>query len=234
MLRNIKVFASHDWGVDGANHKRVGNVVKELRSKGIDVWFDESHMKGNILNAMCRGIDESDVILVFVTNSYIGKVNGRNEADNVRREFMYASQYSEKMLPIYFDTTLPAKWMGPVGMLLGSRLYTDLSTISDRSVDTLVTSIKNCTPAVKWKSAARKAKTTTKSPVEVKKDTTTIRYRVQRIAQVHGLTMPRDGTPHSVDTIHRLLTSIASNNVDTSSWGLVEKIEWIEKQLKIA
>ena len=67
MAPTIRVFASHDWGKYSANHARVAQIVAALRQKSFKVWFDETHMKGNILDAMCRGIDESDVVLVFVT-----------------------------------------------------------------------------------------------------------------------------------------------------------------------
>lgn len=140
----MRLFVSHDWGVDASTHARVRAVVHLLRTRGqFDVWFDETHMRGNLMNAMCRGIDGCDVVLVFVTCPYLAKVEGSNEADNVRREFMYASQQRRPMLPVRFDAALPARWSGPVGMVLGSHMYTDLShsTATDvptRAFDALV------------------------------------------------------------------------------------------------
>ena len=61
MQAAIKAFASHNWGSDALNHKRVVKLCTVLRERGIDVWLDETHMKGNILDAMCKGIDESVV-----------------------------------------------------------------------------------------------------------------------------------------------------------------------------
>ena len=69
----IRVFVSHDWGVGGATHARVRNVVARLRDRGVEVWFDETHMRGNLMDAMCRGIDGCDVVLVFVTCQYLAK-----------------------------------------------------------------------------------------------------------------------------------------------------------------
>ena len=151
----LRAFASHDWGFDGSNHDRVRTVVDGLRTRGIDVWFDESHMKGNILDAMCRGIDTSDVVLVFVTTNYLTKVESGNERDNVRREFMYAKNRPEKLVPIRFDASLPSVWSGPVGMVLGSHLYTDLTMPTERGLDALVRTIQRHSGSTLWKHAVR-------------------------------------------------------------------------------
>lgn len=230
---SIRVFASHDWGQNQENHKAVARVVDMLRKRGINVWFDETHMKGNILQAMTRGIDAADLILVFITQNYMDKVRGDSESDNVRREFMYASQYAEKMLPIRFDTNLPAKWQGPVGMLLQSRLYTDLTTISDKTVDVLVQAIRNATPRTLWKLAAQKAivlppgcggrKFITNSPK------VPVRERVRRLVELHGLTMRQEPT---VETVERLLLSFGIQVPGTM--GMVDKIVFLENELKAA
>lgn len=149
----MRVFASHDWGVRSATHARVRAVVHLLRSRALlDVWFDETHMHGNLLDAMCRGIDESDVVLVFVTCQYVAKAESGNDADNVRREFMYAAQQRRPMIPVRFDANLPARWSGPVGMMLGSHMYTDLSqttatNVPARAFDALVQAILALRPA---------------------------------------------------------------------------------------
>ena len=126
--RSAKVFVSHDWGANGETHRRVGKVVELLRDRGIEVWFDETHMKGNILDAMCEGIDSSDHVLCFITQAYIAKVQTGGDADNVRREFMYAQHKGKSghIIPIRFDPHLPSSWGGPVGMCLGSHLYVDM------------------------------------------------------------------------------------------------------------
>jgi len=141
MQAPIKAFASHNWGSDALNHKRVVRLCTVLRERGVDVWLDETHMKGNILDAMCKGIDESDVVLVFVTREYIDKVQGGTITDNCRREFMYASQaHAQKMIAVRFDADLGAHWSGPVGMVLGSTMYADMAKdpISDSAIESLV------------------------------------------------------------------------------------------------
>ena len=136
---SMKLFASHDWGTNGKTHARVKEVVTCLRERGHTVWFDEEHMKGNIVDAMCHGIDTCDVVLVFVTCNYMNKVASRDDSDNCRREFMYAQRRhgTSSMVTIRFDPDLPKSWFGPVGMLLGERLYADLSVdhTSKKAID---------------------------------------------------------------------------------------------------
>lgn len=51
-------------------------INNELKARGILTWFDEEQMKGNIVTAMCNGIDKARCILVFVTSHYMTKVGG--------------------------------------------------------------------------------------------------------------------------------------------------------------
>lgn len=234
----LSVFASHDWGRDQATHAAVKDVVERLRKRSVKVWFDETHMRGNILQAMTRGIDSSDVILVFITQNYIDKVNSDNDSDNVRREFMYASQYADKMIPVRFDCNLPSKWKGPVGMLLQSRLYTDLTTVSDKNMDNLVEAIRHATPRTQWKMAAQKITGVCFKVVEepkhvevkglVTKECTT-RDRVRKLAAVHGLSTKDE---HTVETVERLLLSFGIQT--SSNTGLMEKIRRLEEEMKLA
>ena len=150
----LSVFASHDWGVDRVNHERVKKVTQQLRQRGMRVWFDETNMRGNVFDAMCRGIDACDVVLVFVTMQYIQKVRQTNESDHVRREFMYvAHRCPNKMLPIRFDSQLPKSWDGPVGMCLGSALYVDMTIVDGDAVERLLSAIQRHSGKTLWKCA---------------------------------------------------------------------------------
>mmetsp|Transcript_10381 Transcript_10381/g.34115 ORF Transcript_10381/g.34115 Transcript_10381/m.34115 type:complete len:161 (+) Transcript_10381:311-793(+) len=85
-----------------------------------------SRMRGNILDQMCRGIDDSTTVVVFVTRRYISKVASANDADNCKRGFNYAAQHrAGKMLAVPMEpgTRDPSTWTGAVSMVLGSNLY---------------------------------------------------------------------------------------------------------------
>jgi predicted nucleotidyltransferase len=76
----VRVFLTHNWAFDQAkrsNHERVKRVAIGLRAHGIDPWFDEERMRGDVNDQMAVGIDESDVVIVFITLEYIKKASGR-------------------------------------------------------------------------------------------------------------------------------------------------------------
>ena len=41
---------------------------------------------------MCQGIDDSCLVIIFITKRYIDKVAGGNDQDNCKKEFNYAKQ----------------------------------------------------------------------------------------------------------------------------------------------
>ena len=49
-------------------------------------------MEGDIDEAMCKGIDESELVILFITKGYMQKVAGDNARDNCKKEFNYAKQ----------------------------------------------------------------------------------------------------------------------------------------------
>jgi hypothetical protein len=116
-------FLSHNWGMDDlgrSNHARAVKVKQMLEAAGLRCWLDvptrilefafplalrlaniyipanawqEEQMQGDINSKMTQGIDDSAVIVVFVTNQYIKKVAGDGAAgadDNCKMEFDYA------------------------------------------------------------------------------------------------------------------------------------------------
>ena len=48
--------------------------VHALQALGVNVWIDEEMMTGRIQQKMTEGIDDSESVLVFVTEEYILKV----------------------------------------------------------------------------------------------------------------------------------------------------------------
>ena len=122
-------FLTHNWGKDElgrVNHETVSKVNNALKANGLVTWFDEDRMEGFILDEMTRGIDNSDVIVVFVTKAYIEKVASSNHSDNCKIEFNYAhTRKSNKMIAVPMEPKMlnPSEWHGPVGASLGGKLY---------------------------------------------------------------------------------------------------------------
>lgn len=228
MAHTLTAFAAHNWGTKGDNHRRVRKVVDLLQARGVRIWFDEKDMRGNILSAMCRGIDAADVVVVFVTRAYIDKVENGEDTDNARREFMYAARTPGKLLAVRFDSDLPKTWSGPVGMVLGSQLYCNMA--GDATNDKIE-------ELIRMMSAKAVA---TNNPVVHKQDHVSmmiegtacmpVKKRVQRLVDMYG-SLDATTKLHTKDIVDHLFVSIVGGNPQK---GLLEKLHLLEVELKVA
>ena len=98
---------------------------------GYQTWFDEDRMRGDIVDRMTEGIENTKCVIVFMTKNYHGKVNGKVSDDNCRLEFSYArrKKKSDKMLAVVMEPcmTKPREWEGQIGMYLGDKIYIDMT-----------------------------------------------------------------------------------------------------------
>ena len=127
-------FLTHNWSKnqDGYNnHEIVSKVNRELQSYGLKTWFDEERMRGSIQKMMADGIEQSDVVVVFITQTYIDKVNEGDAKDNCNFEFGMATRRlgTKCMIPVCMEKRLqnPNSWTGIVGGCLGGNLYVDMT-----------------------------------------------------------------------------------------------------------
>lgn len=113
-------FFSYSWGDDLETRDAVRRIHYDL-SSDLNLWLDDDMMIGDISSSMADGIDCSDSAVVFVTESYIKKINsgGRNgTSDNCFKEFNYAARHgSEFLIPVVLDSkVLDQKlWTGKFG-----------------------------------------------------------------------------------------------------------------------
>ena len=134
MAQTTNVFLSHNWGDDNLrrdNHFRVSIINKELQDIGYKTWFDGDHLKGDLFEQIAQGIENSQGVIVFITQKYIDKVDGENAGDICKKEFNYAAvkKTSANMVAVLMETEMRAteKWTGPVGFFLSSKMYIDMS-----------------------------------------------------------------------------------------------------------
>jgi hypothetical protein len=130
------VFLTHDWSIDELgrnNHDRVAAINNALKAMGIVTWFDSDRMTGDVVDQMVAGIDNASVVVVFITQRYMNKVNGPDANDNCRKEFKYATQRKSaaKMTPVVMEPRMKdvrGNWSGLLQLELGNLLYVDFST----------------------------------------------------------------------------------------------------------
>ena len=141
MAAGTHVFLSHNWGYDQSgrdNHTRVSLVNEELKRIGYKTWFDEEKMVGNVAESMSEGIQETKVVIVFITRKYYEKVNGENSLDNCRREFIYTVQNKTpaNMIAVVMEESMrnTKTWTGLIGFDLSANMYVDMSgDLDDRT-----------------------------------------------------------------------------------------------------
>lgn len=133
-------FLTHDWGQDELgrdNHSRVARVCAQLKAAGYSPWFDEDRMRGDVNQTMSDAIDQSDCVVVFVTERYVTKASGKGpngSDDNCKFEFDTAllSPHlgSGKMITVVMEPRCrnPRGWpAGTVKGKLAPKLYIDLA-----------------------------------------------------------------------------------------------------------
>ena len=70
-------FLTHNWSEDENgrnNHERVSRIHQGLKAKGLNMWFDSERMQGAIVDQMIQGIDDSAIVVVFLTKKYMNKM----------------------------------------------------------------------------------------------------------------------------------------------------------------
>jgi len=127
-------FLSHNWGDKNINHQRVHKINTELQKRGLNTWFDENKIDGNIRYKMAEGIDNTKCVVVFITKEYRDKVNGLDMKDNCKYEFSYAMNQlgSQNMVSVVMEPEMKEtnKWKGELGAALGNMLFVDFSSSS--------------------------------------------------------------------------------------------------------
>jgi hypothetical protein len=80
---------------------------------------------------MASGIENAQCVVVFITRRYVDKVGGTNPEDNCQLEFNYASRRkgANKMIAVVMESRMAdaSSWAGEVGLVLGGRLYADMT-----------------------------------------------------------------------------------------------------------
>jgi len=130
-----QIFLLHEVTQDAHGrilHERVTRVNDFLRAAGCTTWFSAERVQGNVLDMTCAAIDESDIVLVFVSQRSLDRVAGKNGAyDTLKKEFEYAERTkgADRLVPVVIDASARTSrdWGGGIGMVLGSRPFTDLS-----------------------------------------------------------------------------------------------------------
>ncbi len=116
-----QVFLSYAW--DEENELRFNGLKRLLRTvnqdlgrTGIKVWFDEQNMTGTVVAQMRQGIQDSNLVLLFGTETYRNKTQAGSNA-NVKKELDFALEKSEQnpglLKPLLLEGTFEETFSAP-------------------------------------------------------------------------------------------------------------------------
>ena len=136
-----KIFISHSWGKDllnRNNHSRCIEFANKLKKVGYNVWIDNDEMVGNIDNSIIKGINNSVVVLICLTEKYIDKINNAiinlNLNDNCYKEWNYSLFKKKIIIPIIMEEKAKKILLnesGIIQMYLNNILFIDMSNNFD-------------------------------------------------------------------------------------------------------
>lgn len=132
-MTNKDIFLSHAWGTDHENrnnHHRVKLLSKQLISKGYSVWFDENDIIGNIDNSIIKGITNSQVVIVCLTEKYCNKINNsvyhNSPNDNCYKEWNFCLFKQKKIIPVIMEKKMEEVFLkndGVIQMYLNNVMF---------------------------------------------------------------------------------------------------------------
>lgn len=120
------------------NNEKVGDKLKDI--KDIKVFLDRDSMTGDTKKTMAMGIKMTKVVLVFITQGYIDRVEAAWE-NNCKYEWEAACNLNKRLYPVVMDPKLrnPSSWGALLSAKLGGVIYADFAT--DENIDICVETI---------------------------------------------------------------------------------------------
>ncbi|XP_076801433.1 uncharacterized protein LOC143445919 isoform X1 [Clavelina lepadiformis] len=108
------IMISYQWDVQPT----ILHIRDKLKESGYNLWIDVDDMEGDILSAMANAVENSDLVIIAVTENY-------KNSNACRTEATYAYKLGKPILPLLLQHNYkPDGWLGA---LLGMKLYLDIS-----------------------------------------------------------------------------------------------------------
>jgi hypothetical protein len=108
--KDLHIMMSYCWDVQ----ETIKRIVSELQNRGYICWLDIEQMKGSVSEAMSAAVEDAEVMLYSVCQSY-------KESANCRLEANYGMQQEVDQIPLMVQESFKAT--GWLGLILGTRLW---------------------------------------------------------------------------------------------------------------
>ena len=109
------IMVSYNW----TTGKECANELNEFLTKcGYKVWIDKDNMAGNLYSGMAKGVANSEIILLLISEEY-------EKSENCISEYTYAKSCNKKFIPIQVKNYLPPRGSG-LGLIIAGKIYYNL------------------------------------------------------------------------------------------------------------
>ena len=125
-----KLFFSYAWDKNTKN--KLILLKSHLEKLDFNVWIDQENIFNDIDSSMVTGINNSEVILIFISKKYYKKIDNASKryiyTDNCFKECSYSVNSGKLCIPVIIDTNMLNinNWKpGLMKFYFGNKLYID-------------------------------------------------------------------------------------------------------------
>ena len=126
------IMVSYNW----TTGKECANELDVFLTKwGYKVWIDKKNMAGNLYSDMAKGVANSEIILLLISEEY-------EKSENCISEYTYAKSCNKKVIPIQVKDYLPPRGSG-LDLIIAGKIYYKLYENKEESMKRILKEIEN-------------------------------------------------------------------------------------------
>ena len=126
------VMVSYNWktGKECAN-----DLYKVLTENGYRVWIDEKNMAGDLESEMAKGVANSEIVLLLISEEY-------ERSHNCIREYTHANSCRKIIIPIQVENYLPPS-SSKLALIISGKIYYQLYENKEKNMKSILKEIEN-------------------------------------------------------------------------------------------
>ena len=126
------VMVSYNWTTGKEYAKELDEFLTE---KGYKVWIDRNNMAGNLLSSMAKGVANSEIILLLISEEYV-------KSKNCKSEYTHARTSNKKIIPIYVENYQPPN-SSRLALIISGMIYYNLYENKEKNMMLILKEIES-------------------------------------------------------------------------------------------
>ena len=126
------IMVSYNWktGKECAN-----DLYKVLTKNGYKVWIDEQNMGGDLGREMAKGVANSKIVLLLISEEY-------EKSHNCEREYTHADQCKKIIIPVQVKNYLPPD-SSKLALIISGKIYYQLYENKEENMKRILKEIES-------------------------------------------------------------------------------------------